>query len=336
MNHPRRITRNARGDLRAGWRLLIFFGLMVGLMVPVVVAIVIGFAVQAGLSPDAGPPDVAWLARPSFDNPWMFWSNVLQLLVVVVASLLMIWLFERRGVATLGLAASRSTARDLVWGWSLGWLAMTAVFAVLAAAGVIQIELQAGSGVAWFARRGAYYLVFFLVAAAFEEVLCRGYLLQVLAEGAGAVVAVIVTSLFFVVLHSANPGMGAGAAVQIFTAGCVLAIAYLRTRALWLPIALHAAWNFTQGFIYGLPVSGVTPDDTLLAITSSGPGWLTGGDFGPEGGIVAVLVLAVLAVLVARLPALRVDPSLAAAWSAAEREAAAQPRITAEAEAGER
>ena len=69
--------------------------------------------------------------------------------------------------------------------------------------------------------------------------------------------------------------------------GIPLAAAYLRTRALWMPIGIHFAWNFLQGFTLGLPVSGIALPDALVTARVHGAVWLTGGDYGPEGGLLA-------------------------------------------------
>ena len=70
--------------------------------------------------------------------------------------------------------------------------------------------------------------------------------------------------------------------------GVPFSIAYLRTRMLWLPIGMHFAWNFVQGFVLGLPVSGIQSPVSLLRAEVHGREWLTGGSYGPEGGVLAL------------------------------------------------
>ena len=84
----------------------------------------------------------------------------------------------------------------------------------------------------------------------------------------------------------------------------LLAIAYLRTRTLWLATGAHVGWNFAMGSLLGLPVSGITfaQGDALLRSAESGPDVATGGPYGPEGGLVSLLAIVVACFFLARIP----------------------------------
>ena len=82
-------------------------------------------------------------------------------------------------------------------------------------------------------------------------------------------------------------------------AGILLALAYLRTRALWVGIGFHFAWNATMGILFGLPISGLTQFSPVIRTDTWGPIWLTGDGYGPEGGAIAILVLAGLMIVLA-------------------------------------
>jgi hypothetical protein len=84
--------------------------------------------------------------------------------------------------------------------------------------------------------------------------------------------------------------------------GIPLAVAYLRTRALWMPVGIHLAWNFVEGYALGLPVSGLGLPARVFTSVVSGPRWVTGGAYGPEGGVVAtgVIVVATFYLLASR------------------------------------
>jgi hypothetical protein len=134
----------------------------------------------------------------------------------------------------------------------------------------------------------------FILAAAGEEAMFRGYPLQTMARSHLAWAAVIITSVVFSWGHLDNPN-----AVPGFTfantaiAGVWLAVAYLKTRNLWFPLGIHWAWNWTMGALLGLPVSGIerlTPHPFLHA-TDLGPAWLTGGAYGIEGGAACTVAL---------------------------------------------
>ncbi|HEX5237040.1 MAG TPA: CPBP family intramembrane glutamic endopeptidase, partial [Sphingomicrobium sp.] len=98
------------------------------------------------------------------------------------------------------------------------------------------------------------------------------------------------TSAFFGAAHLANPNASPIAAVGIaFEAGVMLGAAYMLTRSLWLPMGLHAAWNFTQGEVYDIPVSGTSVHGLLVARLSGSP-LLTGNGFGLEASPIAIIV----------------------------------------------
>jgi 8-oxo-dGTP pyrophosphatase MutT (NUDIX family) len=130
-----------------------------------------------------------------------------------------------------------------------------------------------------------------LAVAVSEEVVFRGYLLRALAAWRGPLVGVLATSVLFALVHSLNPNLNGLALLNLALAGVLLALAVERTGALWLAIAYHFAWNLTEGSILGMPVSGMAWNGLLTTIRPSGPALLTGGLFGPEGGLVATAIL---------------------------------------------
>jgi len=129
-----------------------------------------------------------------------------------------------------------------------------------------------------------------LFPAVSEEMLFRGILFRWLEDFGGSWAALLLTSAFFGAAHLMNPHASVIAAVGIaFEAGVMLGAAYMLTRSLWLPMGLHAAWNFTQGEVYDIPVSG-TPVDGMVDARLSGPPLLTGNGFGLEASIIAIVV----------------------------------------------
>jgi membrane protease YdiL (CAAX protease family) len=134
-----------------------------------------------------------------------------------------------------------------------------------------------------------------------EELLFRGILFRWIEEFAGSWTALLVTSALFGVAHIFNPGATWFSSFAIAVeAGLLLGGAYMLTRSLWLPIGLHAAWNFTQGAIFGVPVSG-GPSTGLLRSTLSGPTLLSGGAFGLEASVIAVVICASAGICFVRL-----------------------------------
>ena len=137
--------------------------------------------------------------------------------------------------------------------------------------------------------------------ATLEEVVYRGVLLRIVEEKLGTWIALGVSSLAFAGFHAvATPNATLWTGVSIFVAGLWLGGAYLYTRRLWFAIALHAAWNFTQGAVFGIAVSGDEAGRGLFVGTTSGPTWLSGGAYGLEGSAVAVGIVLVAALVILR------------------------------------
>jgi membrane protease YdiL (CAAX protease family) len=150
-----------------------------------------------------------------------------------------------------------------------------------------------------------------LVSAVNEELLFRGYPLQVLMKGIGVWPSVILLSALFGLLHAGNPDSSVFGVTNTVLAGILLSLAYLKTRSLWLPLGIHAGWNIGLGPILGFPVSGIDLA-SLWTTRVSGPGHLFGGDYGPEGGLIGTLVFTAGAAAVWGLRGIGVSPRLQA------------------------
>lgn len=136
-----------------------------------------------------------------------------------------------------------------------------------------------------------------------EEIMFRGALFRIVEEGLGTWAALLVSALFFGFAHAGNPGATAWSSAAIaIEAGLLFGLLYHVTRSLPICMGLHAAWNFCQGTVYGIPVSGLKADGWLVS-TRTGPDWLSGGVFGAEASVVALALcsLCSLALLVVAL-----------------------------------
>jgi hypothetical protein len=123
-----------------------------------------------------------------------------------------------------------------------------------------------------------------------EEILARGIIFRQLERGLGSPIALGLSAFLFGLAHIANPHSSWFAAIAIaIEAGILLGAVYMATRRLWAAIGVHAAWNFFQGGVYGVPISGLDAPG-LLRSTRTGPDLLTGGAFGAEASIIALVV----------------------------------------------
>jgi hypothetical protein len=138
----------------------------------------------------------------------------------------------------------------------------------------------------------------------------RGYPVQRLEEAIGPVGAIAVFSLLFALVHLSNPGASPLGLANTVLIGIVLAIAYLRTRALWLPWGIHFGWNLSLGLLFGLPVSGLRLFNVLIHTSVKGPRWLTGGSYGLEASAPGVFAVVVGLLVIWKWPVARLGKPL--------------------------
>jgi hypothetical protein len=216
--------------------------------------------------------------------------------------------------------------RDSAAGFAVGGGLQVGAVLLLVVAGTARWVADAGT-VPEYAATLAGALVSFAAAAAAEEVIFRGYAFQALVQGIGAWPAILVSSALFAYAHGGNDHVDAIALANIFLAGIMLAVAYLKTRSLWFATALHLAWNWVMSALLDFPVSGLQLNTPLYSARETGADWWTGGAFGPEAGVAATLVIAAGTVWMlrtrrlsesARLRELRplVDTRLEGEWNA--------------------
>jgi membrane protease YdiL (CAAX protease family) len=222
-------------------------------------------------------------ARVSLDSPVGVATYLVTMpLPAVLAYLLLVRVVEQRPVRELSW---RRLPRGLALGVLAGLLLFSSVVGVLWLLGSYHV-----TGLNPTAHWLLALLSVGLGAGIGEEIITRGVLFRIVEEGLGSGWALLLSALFFGFAHGHNPGatMWSSAAIAI-EAGLLFALIYHLTRSLWPCIGLHAAWNFAQGTIYGIPVSGNHADGWLVS-SRSGPDWLSGGNFGAEASVVALLL----------------------------------------------
>ncbi|WP_264535801.1 CPBP family intramembrane glutamic endopeptidase [Flavobacterium sp. N1736] len=135
-------------------------------------------------------------------------------------------------------------------------------------------------------------------AAILEEILIRGILFRVLEEKLGSYNALIISAIIFGALHLANPSATLVSALCVaIEAGILLGAAFMYSRNLWFPIAIHFAWNFMQSGVFGAITSGNEKTESLLVTKTVGSVWITGGEFGPEGSFQAIIFCSIASVI---------------------------------------
>lgn len=152
------------------------------------------------------------------------------------------------------------------------------------------------SSIASSLQVGALLILYILVGIT-EEVLVRGYILNNLMDSFNNYVALVVSSIFFGLLHGLNSHVSWVGLLNITLSGVLMGMYYVHRKNLWFPIGMHFAWNFTQGPILGFNVSGMSNKSLFIQQTTDDL-LLTGGDFGLEGSILTTPVLIAAIVLI--------------------------------------
>ncbi|MFZ5816626.1 MAG: CPBP family intramembrane glutamic endopeptidase [Bacillota bacterium] len=198
---------------------------------------------------------------------------------------------ERRSLEEIGLGRAHLVSH-LLGGFALGGVMIGLAVGALAAQGWYRVE-----GIAWSWPVLWSGLAGWLRVALYEEIAARGVLFRSVEESLGSWIALGVSALLFGLGHGLNAGATPISLLAItLEAGILLGAAYLLTRSLWLAIGIHWGWNFVQGTLLGATVSG-NPSRGMLRAVVEGPTWATGGAFGPEAGLPALLVGTVTGVL---------------------------------------
>ena len=174
-------------------------------------------------------------------------------------------------------------------GFALGLLLFGSVVLGLWSLGALQLEAP----LRLVSLVGAFVLLpGWIIQGAAEELLTRGLLLQIFGRMTHSLFAIAISAIFFAYMHIGNNGVHLLAYINLLLFGIFAGIFTLHERGLWGIYAIHSVWNWAQGNLFGLQVSGHEIKTAIVVdLKTVGPAWLTGGDFGPEGGLMVTVVL---------------------------------------------
>ncbi len=279
------IFTNNEKRIRSGWRLVVF--LFAVRLFYYIVGAALGallFYLPIGFSEDS---------LLGFVFP-----NALLLSAAVLVGWLCGKILENLPFRALGAWLTKNWLKNFVLGLGFGAAAIGAAALITIVFGATSFEFNRNAGQSAILLTLAVSLGIFTIGAAAEEAFFRGYFLQTFLRSDLAWLAILLTSVVFASAHLRNPNANYLAMLNTILAGVWFSAAYLKTRTLWLSFGLHLAWNWTQGAILGIPVSGITEITTapLILPTNHGAEILTGGDYGIEGGIACTVIL-ILAII---------------------------------------
>lgn len=265
---------NVENRLRAGWRIFVFTSLL----------IVFGIALN------------------SISASSLFFTLGLALLV-----LMLLWIaadfLDNRSFREYGFSINKDWIQDFIAGVFIAAVSMGVIFVILLSLDWVTITETSLS----ITIELISYLIFMIAVSVWEEGFFRSYLIPNLKEGVqwswvsanwAVIFALLLSSLLFSLGHLANPGATYLSTLNIFLAGAVLGYPFVATGSIALPVGLHFAWNYFQSAVFGLPVSGNQFHQGILKSDVSGPELFTGGEFGPEGGIIGLIGLIVMIIFI--------------------------------------
>jgi len=269
--------------LRAGWRLLIYF----------LVVLVLSAVASLGALALGGP-------TPGFSTPLGLLLQDVIGFVVAFGTALVMSRIEHRPVWDYGLPLRGLFGGKFWLGFLFGLVEISLLMGLIGAFGGYSFGTRALYG-SEIVRWGAFHLLLFLFVGLFEEFLFRGYTQFTLGSGIGFWPAAILLSLGFGAVHLQNSGEGPVGAAGVAMAGLFFCFALRRTGNLWYAVGLHTSFDWGETFLFSVPDSGLVIPGHLSGSVLHGPNWLTGGTVGPEGSVFCFVTLGMQFLFVALL-----------------------------------
>ena len=232
------------------------------------------------------------------------WMLVLQLFATVVettAAIIYCRFIEKRSLNSMGFIR-KGAFKNYLKGYLVGAAMITASCLIAVITGNMSITVSASISVLSI----IIFFIGYLIQGMAEETLVRGYFMVSLTNSLhnryAAAIAVFVSSLAFSILHIFNPGFTFLAFINLVLSGIFFGTYILRTDNIWSACAAHSAWNFFQGNVLGVRVSGLTMQSSIFSATENGGSLISGGSFGLEGGLAVTIVEVIAILLVVLLP----------------------------------
>ncbi len=285
----------ANAKLRSGWRFAVFVSAYIVaaiILSPLVIGLVQALQLQG--------------AR----------VYLLSSFISLIPALVIGWLcgkyLEGLPFRALGASFTRGWLTHLLLGFLIGAATLGFAIGIAALFGELRFTFNE-AGTIPIVRTLVVSFVVFALAAAFEEVLFRGYILQTFARSGLGWFAIALTSVFFGIVHLNNPNANYVSAINTALAGVWFGLGYLKTGDLWFVWGMHLFWNWMQGAIFGIEVSGLTAivHSPLLKESDHGPAWLTGENYGIEASIACTIALILSTVAIHFLPVAKASEEMA-------------------------
>jgi membrane protease YdiL (CAAX protease family) len=286
---------DSKHELRSGWKFAAYSLLLIILFVVVGVALGIFAALL--------DPSILLLPR---ENIRFLGLNAVVLFFPSLLTVFMMARFvDRVPISVFGLSFHTGWFRDLLLGVAFAAAMVVAVMGAAALFGGVDVRWSASG----MAAQAIATIAVLSIAAFNEELVFRGYPLQIFLKGIGPLAAMLLISFLFALLHVRNDGATWLSTVNTVIAGVFLSRAYLQTRSIWLPYGIHVGWNVGTAVVVGVPVSGIDTASFLKTQIGGSP-IISGGEYGPENSLLGTLVFLAGALLIRRLAIGNVSPEI--------------------------
>ena len=267
--------------IKYGWlRAVLFF---ISFFIFIAVFDLIGIAIVSSIS--------EYSFEEYISDTKLLMENKMMLLMMVsqlFGTLFTVWIFQkfinRESFTSIGLEFSEYKD-DFVSGLLFGAGLIALGFGVLYIFNCLSI-----ASIQFSLIDQLFYLYLFGVVSLNEEIAIRGYILQNLSSSFNKYIALVLSSLVFMIMHIGNPNMSAIPLFNLFLAGLLLGVYCIHKNNLWFPIGAHFTWNYCQGPVLGFEVSG-NDVDSIFIQSLDGSELITGGEFGFEGSIILTVFM---------------------------------------------
>lgn len=286
------IFKNKYNELWAGWKIIIVLSLFS--VITFVLTIFAQFAYATAITILSTITDTFTINQKMMnDRVFNAIIGLIQNSSMVFTAVIFWKIFNKRPLRCMGLPHFKHGAKDFVYGLIFGAANISVVFIVLFLTGQIFITNELlKPNFSWSLLADFIFMVFVGFG---EEIFARGYCMSVLIRS-NAFLILVIPNIIFALLHRSNNYFSFIPLVNIFLIGVLLSLMFLRRRSIWMPIGYHITWNFFQGSIFGLPVSGIDISglytSKLISINI-----FNGGKFGPEGGLAVTMIITVSIIL---------------------------------------
>ncbi|MGT2771976.1 CPBP family intramembrane glutamic endopeptidase [Streptococcus marimammalium] len=255
--------------------------------IPVLMVLVVSVAIPGVIQMIVG------LVLPSQEGQLITLASVVQMMLTFFATLFALLAVAKLKAKDFGF--TKTVGQDISKGLLYGFGAISVVALVLVLLGAVNMTFNFHFG---SIPTIILAMLMFTFQGPLEELVYRSYLMPHFGKQLGMVKGILLSSVFFTLIHALNPGIGFMPIVNLFLASLVFSLIYYLTESFWLVGAAHAVWNFSQGIIYGSLVSGNPIKESIFTATPiKGMDFISGGSFGFEGGVITSLLGIILMVL---------------------------------------